>query len=218
MTLLALGALIPNFSILLPQLIGQYGWLVYIGLFLLVFVETGVVVMPFLPGDSLLFLCGSLAAMSTHPLNLIVLAVALSIAAILGDGLNFEIGEHFGHYLTGARWFQRVVKPEHMAQSERFFAKHGKTAIFLGRFMPIIRTLIPFTAGASKMRYRDFALFNVIGGISWVLVVLSAGYFFGNIAVVKAHFELIMLAIVVISLLPAGYLALKKQGGVKNVN
>jgi membrane-associated protein len=218
MTLLALGALIPNFSILLPQLIGQYGWLVYIGLFLLVFVETGVVVMPFLPGDSLLFLCGSLAAMSTHPLNLIVLAVALSIAAILGDGLNFEIGEHFGHYLTGARWFQRVVKPEHMAQSERFFAKHGKTAIFLGRFMPIIRTLIPFTAGASKMRYRDFALFNVIGGISWVLVVLSAGYFFGNIAVVKSHFELIMLAIVVISLLPAGYLAMKKRGGVKNVN
>lgn len=218
MTLLALSTFIPNINVLLPQLINQYGWLVYIGLFCLVFIETGVVVLPFLPGDSLLFLCGSLAAMSTHPLNVAVLAVLLSVAAILGDALNFEIGEHAGQHLTHTKWFQRIVRPQHLAQSEAFFAKHGRPAIFLGRFMPIIRTIIPFTAGASKMRYRDFALFNVIGGISWVLIVLSCGYMFGNIMVVKNHFELIMLAIVVISLLPAAIMMLRKRGGVNNVD
>ncbi|QVI34301.1 MULTISPECIES: VTT domain-containing protein [Lacticaseibacillus] len=213
MSMLMLTSLIPNLSQLLPQLITQFGSLIYVGLFALIFIETGIVILPFLPGDSLLFLCGSLAAMSNHSLNIWVLFILLSVAAILGDSLNFEIGEHFGTRLVHSPKLSRLIKPEYLARSQRFFEKHGKPAIFLGRFMPIIRTFIPFTAGVSQMHYRSFVTYNILGGVTWVLVALGAGYFFGNIAVVKAHFELIMLAIIVISLLPAAIMALRNRGG-----
>ncbi|KRN21321.1 VTT domain-containing protein [Lacticaseibacillus camelliae] len=206
-------SLIPNLSQLLPQWISQFGNLIYIGLFGLIFIETGVVILPFLPGDSLLFLCGSLAALNNQGLNIWLLIGLLSIAAIAGDALNFEIGEHFGNYLMQSQKLSRLIKPNYIKRSQRFFKKHGKPAIFLGRFVPIIRTFIPFTAGISKMRYRDFALYNVLGGLSWVLVALGSGYFFGNIAVVKAHFELIMLAIIAISLLPAAIMGLCNRRG-----
>lgn len=208
--LTTLFASILNANHLLPILISQYGSLVYLGLFAIIFIETGVVICPFLPGDSLLFLSGSIAAMSAHSLNPVILIGLLAIAAILGDGLNFEIGKHFGHQLTKPKW-QRWVKPQYLKDASTFFEKHGSWAIFLGRFMPLIRTLIPFTAGISRMPYRRFAWFNVLGGISWVSVAVLAGYFFGNIPVVKAHFELIMIAIVVISLLPAAIMALKQR-------
>ncbi|MFD0896578.1 VTT domain-containing protein [Loigolactobacillus binensis] len=203
-------ASILNLNHLLPLLIAQYGWLVYAGLFIVIFIETGVVVFPFLPGDSLLFLCGSLAAVSSQSLNPLVLLVLLSLAAIAGDSVNFEIGQHLGHYLTKPKW-QRWLKPKYLHEAEHFFTRHGSSAIFLGRFMPVIRTFIPFTAGVSKMPYRKFILFNVLGGVAWVSVAVLAGYFFGNIALVKAHFELIMVAIILISLLPAAVMALKRK-------
>ncbi|KRK97810.1 hypothetical protein FD04_GL000781 [Secundilactobacillus odoratitofui DSM 19909 = JCM 15043] len=199
-----------NLNHLLPLLIGQYGSLVYLVLFLVIFIETGVVVLPFLPGDSLLFLSGSLAALSGTTLNPLLLIIILSIAAILGDTVNFEIGKHFGHHLTSPR-FQRWIKPKYLHDTERFFTKHGNAAVFLGRFMPLIRTFIPFTAGISKMAYHRFILYNVLGGLSWVSVTVLAGFFLGNIAIVKAHFELIMLAIVAISLLPAMLMALRRK-------
>ncbi|MGV0168428.1 VTT domain-containing protein [Furfurilactobacillus sp. WILCCON 0119] len=216
MTVLLATTLIPNLNQLLPQLIGQFDGWIYLGLFAVVFIETGLVVFPFLPGDSLLFLCGSLAAMSSHSLNIWVLIVSLGIAAILGDSINFEIGEHFGVYLTHNEKLSRFIKPKHLQQTAAFFEKHGRSAIFLGRFVPIVRTFIPFTAGISKMRYRDFVIYNILGGLTWVLVALGAGYFFGNIPLVKAHFELIMVAIIVISVLPAGIMGLQHRKGEQN--
>lgn len=206
----ALLASILNMHHLLPMLISQYGAWVYLGLFAVIFIETGLVVFPFLPGDSLLFLSGSLAAMATHPLNHLVLIGLLSIAAIVGDSLNFEIGQRFGHRLSSPKW-QRWIKPQHLVAAQRFFEKHGNSAIFLGRFMPIIRTLIPFTAGISKMPYHKFILYNVMGGVAWVSIAILSGYFFGNIPVVQAHFELIMIASVVVSILPAAIMTLFKN-------
>ncbi|AMV60378.1 DedA protein [Pediococcus damnosus] len=198
-----------NMNHLLPHLIAQYGSLVYVGLFALIFIETGLVIFPFLPGDSILFLSGSIAAMSTHSLNYITLIVLLSIAAIAGDSLNFELGHHFGGHLSSPKW-QRWIKPKYLAEAELFFKKYGNWAIFLGRFIPIIRTFVPFTAGISKMHYRQFILYNVIGGITWVSIAVLSGYFFGNIPIIKAHFELIMLAIVLISLIPMMVMLLKR--------
>lgn len=199
-----------NINHLLPVLIAQYGILVYLGLFVVIFIETGLVVFPFLPGDSLLFLSGSIAAMASHSLNHVILIILLSIAAIAGDSLNFEIGQRLGKHLTSPKW-QRWIKPKYLKEAETFFQNHGSSAIFLGRFMPLIRTFIPFTAGASKMHYHKFIFFNVLGGIAWVSVAVLAGYFFGNIAIVKSHFELIMIAIILISLLPAIFISLKRK-------
>ncbi|MCH4056838.1 MAG: VTT domain-containing protein [Lactobacillaceae bacterium] len=200
-----------NLNQVLPQLVAQYGNLVYIGMFIVIFVETGLVVFPFLPGDSLLFLSGSIAAMTTHPLNPLILIVSLSIAAIVGDTVNFEIGSRFGQYLTESPRWRRFIKPKNIAEAQKFFEKHGSVAIFLGRFMPLIRTFIPFTAGISKMAYHKFILYNMLGGISWVVIAVLSGYFFGNIPVVQAHFELIMVSIIVISLLPAVIISLRKK-------
>lgn len=193
----------------LPQLMNQSGLLVYALIFLMIFIETGVVVLPFLPGDSLLFLCGSLAAISNSSLNPLLLVVLLGLAASMGDSLNFEIGKRFGEHISQSPRWQKVVKPQHLQQAQDFFGRHGNSAIFLGRFMPIIRTLVPFTAGGSKMNYRNFLIYNIIGGFSWVLLCIGAGFFFGNIAVVKNHFSLIMVMIVLISLLPIMIITLK---------
>ncbi|WP_390404409.1 VTT domain-containing protein [Lacticaseibacillus jixiensis] len=212
MFVLMLTTLIPDLSQLLPQWLNQFGNLIYIGLFALIFIETGIVILPFLPGDSLLFLCGSLAAL--NHLNIWLLLVILSSAAILGDALNFEIGKHFGSYLTRNQKWRRLIRRQYLTRAQRFFAKYGKAAIFLGRFMPIIRTFVPFTAGFSRMRYQAFVPYNVLGGLTWVLAALGCGYCFGNIALVKAHFSLIMFAIVAISLLPAAVAVLRKRGGV----
>ena len=213
-----LAAILPSISSLLPQLIASYGNFIYLGLFALIFVETGLVVMPFLPGDSLLFLCGSIAALSGHDLNIWLLLALLAIAAILGDSVNFEIGEHFGTRIATSPRLRRFITPEYLVQSERFFQKHGKIAILLGRFVPIIRTFIPFTAGVSQMRYRDFIMYNILGGCTWVAVALGSGYLFGNIPLIKAHFELIMIAIVLISLIPAVIVGWHQKDGEPDAN
>ncbi len=202
-------ASILHMDTLIPQIMAQSGLLVYIFIFLIIFIETGVVILPFLPGDSLLFLVGSLAALSQKTLNPILLVATLGIAATLGDGLNFEIGKRFGKHLsTSPRW-QKIIKPKHLKQAEVFFKEKGNFAIFLGRFMPIIRTLVPFTAGGSRMPYRNFMIYNILGGFSWVILCIGSGYFFGNVPIVKAHFTLIMLAIVLISLIPIGIITLR---------
>lgn len=203
---------------LMPHLISQFGSLVYVGLFALIFIETGVVVLPFLPGDSILFLCGSLAALSTHSLNIGVLILTLGIAAILGDSLNFEIGKHFGEQLFHHKLLSKLIKPKYLARSEKFYQTHGKSAIFLGRFIPIIRTFTPFTAGMSNMHHRDFIIYNVLGAMSWVLITLGSGFLLGNNVIVKAHFELIMLGVVGISLIPAVISLLRHRGGVANAS
>lgn len=200
-----------HINLLLPQLMASFGHWIYIGLFGLIFIETGLVVFPFLPGDSMLFLSGSLAAMSGSGLNIGLLIVMLILAAILGDGCNFELGKRYGHRLLNNRLLKRLFKPSRLQTAEQFFEKHGPAAIFLGRFVPVVRTLVPFTAGMTGMRYRSFAIFNCLGAVSWILITLGTGYLFGNISIVQQHFELMMMSVVLISLIPMALKLLKAR-------
>lgn len=200
-----------HINLLLPQLMASFGHWIYIGLFGLIFIETGLVVFPFLPGDSMLFLSGSLAAMSGSGLNIGLLIVMLILAAILGDGCNFELGKRYGHRLLNNRFLKRLFKPSRLQMTEQFFEKHGPAAIFLGRFVPVVRTLVPFTAGMTGMRYRSFAIFNCLGAVSWILITLGTGYLFGNISIVQQHFELMMMSVVLISLIPMALKLLKAR-------
>lgn len=195
----------------LPQLLQQYGLWAFIGVLGIILMETGLVFVPFLPGDSLLFLCGSLLALGQLQLPLPVCIAAFAIAAIAGDSLNFLIGQRFGRYLTTNQRLQRWLKPAYLTRATVFFDRHGHWAIFLGRFMPIIRTFVPFTAGMSHMSYWRFTQANILGGLAWTIVGTGAGFLFGQMPLVKNHFELIMLAIVVISLLPAGIALLRER-------
>ncbi|MCL2858898.1 MAG: VTT domain-containing protein [Streptococcaceae bacterium] len=176
---------------------------IYIVLGIIIFVETGLVIFPFLPGDSILFFVGSLAAMSNGKLSIWGLIISMGAIAFLANLLNYEIGRRFGDSIPNHPKLSRFLKPEYMEEAHQFFEKWGAWAIFLGRFMPIIRTIVPFTAGAGKMPYKKFVLFNFLGGFTWVAVALGAGYFFGGIPFIKKNFEVVMIAIVIISLLPA---------------
>lgn len=183
----------------------QYGTVLYGILFAIIFAETGLVVTPFLPGDSLLFAAGALAATGT--LRLDVLSVLLIGAAILGDAVNYAVGRRLAHQFlahdtahTGGLF--RFVKREHVARAHEFFVTHGGKAVILARFVPIVRTFVPFVAGGADMPYRTFAVFNVIGAVLWVGICAGAGYAFGNIPVVKDNFELVVLGIVGVSVLP----------------
>ncbi len=189
------------------ELVQSYGTWVYGILFMIVFIETGLVVMPLLPGDSMLFVAGALAAQGA--LEAHVLALSLIVAAVLGDSLNYAIGKRFGHLIAGpdSRW----VKPEHMARTHAFFEKHGGKTIIVARFVPIVRTFAPFVAGIGEMSYRKFLSFNVIGAVAWVMLFVYAGYFFGGLTVVKENLKLIMLAIILISLLPVVIEAFKHR-------
>ncbi len=181
----------------LGSIILQYGIVTYGLLFLVIFVETGLVVMPFLPGDSLLFTAGAFAGLGV--LRLWVLLLVLMAAAILGDTVNYGIGRYLG-----VRMFEKrhLIKKEYLEKTNEFYEKHGKKTIILARFVPIIRTFAPFVAGVGKMRYSEFLLFNVIGGVVWVSLFLLGGYFFGNLDVVRSHFSLFVLLIIFISLVP----------------
>ncbi|MDX5346576.1 MAG: DedA family protein [Hymenobacteraceae bacterium] len=184
----------------LDQIIADYGTLTYAILFLIIFVETGLVVMPFLPGDSLLFAAGALAALPGSPLNVGMLILLLIVAAILGDTLNYSIGNYIG-----PRVFQRdfrFLKQEYLHKTQEFYNKHGGKTIIFARFIPIIRTFAPFVAGVGTMRYSKFIAYNVIGGIVWVAGFVIIGYFFGNMEVVKRNFSLVILGIIVLSVLP----------------
>ena len=179
-------------------------------LFAIVFLETGVVVTPFLPGDSLLFACGALAA--TQALNPGVLFVSLTVAAILGDTVNYSIGKAVGpRAFTGKI---RFLKREHLQRTHEFYERHGGKAIFLARFVPIIRTFAPFVAGIGTMSYPRFLAYNVTGAVAWVGGCLAAGYAFGNIPIVKENFSLVILGIVAVSLLPlvVEYIRHRKRG------
>ena len=180
----------------LANIIGEYGTLTYAILFLIIFVETGFVVLPFLPGDSLLFAAGAFVAMGS--LDLSVVLGLLSVAAILGDTVNYWIGRGLGRRAYTVSW----INHRHLDRAQDFYRTYGGKTIVLARFVPIIRTFAPFVAGIGRMAYGYFIAFNIVGGIAWVAFCCLAGYFFGNMPVVKQNFELVILAIVVISVLP----------------
>lgn len=184
----------------LREFISAHGTLVYGLLFLIIFCETGLVVTPFLPGDSLLFAIGAIAADPTSNLNIWIAAAILLIAAILGDTVNYWIGRKFGGWMM--RRFPKIVKPSHIAKTNEFFVRYGGKTIIIARFVPIVRTFAPFVAGSGEMDYRRFMSFNVIGAVLWVALILPCGWFFGNIPVVKKNFELVVLGIIFISILP----------------
>ena len=184
----------------LQAIVGQYGGLTYLVLFLIIFCETGLVVTPFLPGDSLLFAAGAIASLGS--LNLWWLLGLLMLAAILGDTVNYWVGHFLGRRLLEARRL-RVIKPEHLEYTHEFFEKYGGKTIIIARFVPIVRTLAPFVAGLGSMTYGRFMSYNVIGGVAWVTVCTLAGYLFGQFPFVKQHFELVVLAIIALSLVPA---------------
>jgi membrane-associated protein len=185
----------------LAEIVRDYGAWANTLLFVIVFCETGLVVTPFLPGDSLLFTAGALAALGN--LNVWLLFVLLSAAAILGDTVNYWIGKRIG-----PRAFDGTVKflkQEHLQKTEAFYEKHGKKTIILARFVPIVRTFAPFVAGVGSMTYGTFIAYNVIGGVLWVAVCVFSGYFFGNIPVVKKNFSLVVLGIIGISMVPLAW-------------
>jgi membrane-associated protein len=194
-------------DVYLSELIARYGVWTLALLFVIIFLETGVVVTPFLPGDSLIFAAGAFAGRGA--LNPWAVFILLTIAAILGDTANYWIGHRVGAkaYTGEVKW----IKKEYMERTHAFFKKHGGRAIFLARFVPIVRTFAPFVAGVSRMPYDFFIRWNVIGGITWVAIFTALGYFFGNIPFVQHNFELVIIAIIVISVLPAVYEVLKAR-------
>jgi membrane-associated protein len=189
----------------LADMLRQYGAWTYAILFLIIFCETGLVVTPFLPGDSLLFAAGAItAAANNQPgeqaLSIFILWLVLMVAAVLGDTVNYHIGK-----AVGLRVFKedaRVMKLEYLRRTEKFYAKYGGKTIILARFIPIVRTYAPFVAGASRMDYPRFLSFNVIGGVIWITSFLFAGYFFGNIPAVKHNFEYVVIGIIFVSIIP----------------
>ncbi|HVW66656.1 MAG TPA: DedA family protein [Candidatus Peribacteraceae bacterium] len=183
----------------LLNVIHTYGTLTYVILFVIIFCETGLVVTPFFPGDSLLFAAGAFAA--AGDLNVALLFVILAAAAILGNTANYFIGKWLGEAIFKEN--ARILKKEYLIRTHAFYEKYGVKTIVLSRFMPIIRTVAPFVAGAGTMKVRTFMIYNAVGGIAWVTVVLFGGYFFGNIPAVRAHFSEVILLIIVLSILPA---------------
>jgi membrane-associated protein len=191
----------------LAAVIQQYGTLTYVILFAVIFMETGLVVTPFLPGDSLLFAAGAFAALGN--LNIWLLFALLATAAILGDSVNYFIGHTLGKRATTGEI--KFIKKEYIDRTHAFFEKYGNKTIFLARFVPIVRTFAPFVAGVGEMSYGNFFSYNVFGGLVWVALCTFAGYFFGNIPVVQENFSLVMIAIILISLFPAVFEWLKAR-------
>ncbi|UOR05287.1 DedA family protein [Hymenobacter aerilatus] len=194
----------------LTAIIADYGTWTYAILFLIIFVETGVVVLPFLPGDSLLFAAGSLAALDGSPLNVAVLMALLIVAAILGDTLNYHIGDYLGPRVFTDK--SRFLKREHLLKTQEFYVKHGAKTLILARFIPIIRTFAPFVAGMGTMSYARFLAYNVIGGILWVILLVGTGYLFGQVPIVQKNFSLVVVAIIVLSILPAVFEFFRSRG------
>jgi membrane-associated protein len=204
----------------LLELAAQYGNWLYGILFLIVFAETGLVVTPFLPGDSLLFAAGALAATPAPDgvgtiLRVEIVVALMLVAAILGDAVNYAIGHYVGPKVFTASdetgWTHKLLNRKHLAQAHAFFEKYGGKAIVFGRFVPIVRTFVPFVAGAGSMTYSTFAFYNVAGAVLWVGVCVTLGYLFGNWEPVKKNFSLVMLGIIFVSILPAVYEVLKHR-------
>ena len=189
----------------LADIISQYGIWTYGLLFFVIFMETGFVVTPFLPGDSLLFAAGTFAAIGS--LNVWLLFFLLAGAAVLGDTVNYWIGHYLGDRAYNIKW----IKKEYLDKTHAFFEKHGGKTILLARFVPIVRTFAPFVAGIGRMSYGYFISYNLVGGVSWVALFTLAGYFFGNIPFIKQNFEFVIIAIILISVVPVFYEAWKAR-------
>lgn len=185
----------------LAELVAQYGVWVYGILFLILFCETGLVVTPFLPGDSLLFVAGALASLPSNDINVHIMVALMVTAAILGDAINYTIGRVFGEKLF-SNPDSKIFRRSYLDKTHQFYEKHGGKAIILARFVPIIRTFAPFVAGMGKMSYRHFVAYNVIGALVWVLLFTYAGYWFGNMPFVQDNLKLLIVAIIVVSILP----------------
>ena len=188
----------------LADFVAQYGVWVYAGLFIVIFAETGFVVTPFLPGDSLLFAAGALAATGT--MNLVTVLALIAAAAILGNSVNYAIGRAIGPRVfaagDGTGWQSKLLNRKHLDRAHEFFEKNGAIAVISSRFAPIIRTFVPFVAGAASMSASKFLLYNLVGGLLWTGLCVGAGYAFGNVPVVKDNFSIVALGIVAVSLLP----------------
>ena len=198
----------------LKEFVDLYGVWVYAFLFLIIFAETGFVVTPFLPGDSLLFAAGAMAA--TGAFSIWILVPLLIVAAVLGDAVNYAVGDAVGPRVFTSvdrtSFLHRALNRDHLAKAHTFFEKYGGKAIILGRFVPIVRTFVPFVAGAGTMTYSTFALYNITGGIIWVGICTLAGYAFGNVPVVQENFMLVAVGIVFVSLLPILVEYLRQRG------
>ena len=184
----------------LSEIIQNYGTLTYALLFLIVFCETGLIVLPFLPGDSLLFAAGTFAALGD--LNWGILYGSLLIAAVLGDSVNYEVGRYFGPKIARHEKLKFINKA-HIEKTQQFYDKYGAKTIIIARFVPIVRTFAPFVAGIGSMSYQRFLQFNLVGAVAWVAICLAGGYLFGNIPAVKNNFSIVVLGIVFVSILPA---------------
>lgn len=199
----------------LEEIIQDYqGW-TYAILFLIIFAETGFVVTPFLPGDSLLFAMGTLIAGGNTGLNIWTMLLLLTVAAILGNSLNYKLGSFFG--VKVFKESNKILKLEYYNQSHMFFEKHGGKAIIFSRFLPIFRTIAPFVAGVAKMPFGRFTLFNIIGGVAWITSLLMAGYLLGQIPIVKKNFDVVIVVIAVVTFVPAIYAAVKSRFTKKGV-
>jgi len=192
-----------HIDIYLTEIVNAYGALSYLLLFLVIFIETGLVFIPFLPGDSLLFAAGAIAAISS--LNIYTLILLLWIAAFLGDTANYFIGKFFGNKLSSK------INQEYLVRTQEFYKKYGGVTIFLARFIPIIRTFAPFVAGLGKMEYKKFITYNATGGLVWVLLFTLSGYFLGNIPQVKENFSIIVIVIIILSLFPVLFELIKNK-------
>lgn len=207
----------------LDGFIQSYGPWVYGLLFAIIFAETGLVVAPFLPGDSLLFTVGALSARESMDVWLV--SALLVIAAVLGDAVNYHVGRYIGPRVFRAEeartWLERAMNRKHLDRAHDFFERYGGKAVVLGRFVPIVRTFVPFVAGAGAMTYSRFVLYNVAGGILWVGVCVAAGYWFGNIEFVKKNFEAVVVAIIAVSLLPLAvelYMERRRRRAARNAS
>ena len=193
----------------LVSIVHDYGSLTYLILFLIVFTETGIIVFPFLPGDSLLFAAGALAARPETGLSVWVIIPLLITAAFVGDNVNYAVGDYLG-----PRVFQqdfRFLRRKYLEQTQAFYAKHGGKTIIMARFVPIVRTFAPFVAGVGTMTYRHFASYSIVGAVLWVVLLTLAGYLFGNIEMIKKNFEIIVLGIIALSVLPPLWSFLKSK-------
>lgn len=192
----------------LALLVSQYGTLTYAILFFIIFAETGLVVTPFLPGDSLLFAAGAVTAIGS--LNIFLIIGILMCAAILGDCTNYWIGRKFGISIANNPKFP-LINSNHIVKTEKFFEKYGTKAVIIARFIPIVRTFTPFIAGIGKMPFRRFIAYSIIGGISWISIFTLSGFFFGNIPIIKKNFHYVIFAIIFISFVPAVYEYIKEK-------
>lgn len=191
----------------LVQLLATYGMATYAIIFGIIFIETGLVLTPFLPGDSLLFAAGAMSAIGSF--NIWIILPLIILAAIAGDNSNYWIGHFFGEKMIANP--KIPIRKEHIEKTQRFFEKYGKKTIILARFVPIVRTFTPFVAGVGKMNYRTFLPFDIAGGIAWVSIFILAGFFFGNIPSIKHNFSLVIIAIILVSVVPMVVEAVKHK-------